>query len=145
MAQKQSDSDLGNSENCSCGSGIQFQDCCEPYLSNRKRADTAVALMRSRYAGYVLKNKRYLLETWHPETRPVNLEFDPDLKWLGLKIDRCNAGQAGDSEGTVEFTARYKIAGRGHRLHEVSQFVKTTGKWLYSHAIELSQTGQQND
>ena len=43
------------------------------------------------------------------------------------------AGQVGDDRGTVEFVARYKIAGRAHRLHELSQFEKLGGHWVYLH------------
>ena len=32
---------------------------------------------------------------------------------------------------TVEFVARSKLAGRAHRLHEISRFVREDGRWLY--------------
>ncbi len=32
---------------CPCGSGIPYQDCCQPFLSQKKDAPTAEALMRS--------------------------------------------------------------------------------------------------
>jgi SEC-C motif domain protein len=44
-------------------------------------------LMRSRYSAYVLKLSDYLLATWHPSTRPSELDLsDDDSKWLGLEI-----------------------------------------------------------
>ena len=73
--------------------------------------------MRSRYTAYVLAHREHLLRTWHPRTRPPTLDFDPAQQWLGLKIKGTEAGLAADSEGRVEFVARYKVAGRGHRLH----------------------------
>jgi SEC-C motif-containing protein len=54
-----------------------------------------------------------------------------DQKWLGLKIIAVQAGQVGDDQGTVEFVARFKIAGRAQRLHEISQFEKWAGRWVY--------------
>ncbi|MBP9654883.1 MAG: hypothetical protein KBE19_10895, partial [Rhodocyclaceae bacterium] len=36
-----------------------------------------------------------------------------------------------DDRATVEFVARYRIAGRGHRLHELSRFVREEGRWFY--------------
>jgi SEC-C motif-containing protein len=36
-----------------------------------------------------------------------------------------------DTHATVEFVARYRIAGKGHRLHELSRFVKQDGRWYY--------------
>ena len=41
------------------------------------------------------------------------------------------AGNLGDVDGTVEFVARYKVAGRGFRLHENSRFEQVDGRWLY--------------
>ena len=87
--------------------------------------------MRSRYTAYVLQDSKYLIETWHPRTRPSTIRFDPRQRWLGLRIKRVTGGEVGDCEGTVEFVARCKIDGRGHRLHEISEFVFDTGRWLY--------------
>lgn len=87
--------------------------------------------MRSRYTAYVLHESQYLLDTWHPDTRPSHLLLDDQQRWLGLRIKRTENGQPGDNIGVVEFIARYKIAGRGFRLHEVSRFVRIDGKWLY--------------
>lgn len=87
--------------------------------------------MRSRYVAYVLHDSEYLLATWHPDYRPSTLVFDDRQRWLGLRIKRVEDGHEGSTTGLVEFVARYKIAGRGFRLHEVSRFVCTDGKWLY--------------
>jgi SEC-C motif-containing protein len=87
--------------------------------------------MRSRYTAYVTGDENYLLETWAPEHRPAGLNLDPKQKWLGLKVKRTEAGGSNDDAGIVEFVARYKIDGRGHRLHEVSRFRRENGKWLY--------------
>ena len=32
--------------------------------------------MRSRYSAYVLSLESYLLHSWHPDTRPRQIEFD---------------------------------------------------------------------
>lgn len=87
--------------------------------------------MRSRYVAFVLRDTDYLLATWHPGNRPKALALDPGQRWLGLRIKRTEGGLAGDSQGVVEFVARYKIEGRGYRLHEVSRFVRLNGSWLY--------------
>ena len=80
--------------------------------------------MRSRYSAYVLRNAAHLRATWHASTRPVSITFDSNQRWLGLKIKQA--------EGTnVEFVARYKIGGRGHRLHEKSRFEQSNGRWYY--------------
>jgi SEC-C motif-containing protein len=86
--------------------------------------------MRSRYSAYVLKLDDYLLATWHPDTRPSELDLAADdSKWLGLEVKK-HAVQD-DTHATVEFVARYRIAGKGHRLHELSRFVREGGRWFY--------------
>ena len=87
--------------------------------------------MRSRYSAFVLADEPYLLATWHPDTRPSRVRLDEQQRWLGLKIKACEAGEAGDSSGTVEFVARFKVSGKGHRLHEISRFEKIDGCWYY--------------
>ncbi len=79
--------------------------------------------MRSRYSAYVLELTSYLLETWHPDTRPASLDFEEQLKpkWLGLSVRACDV--LGTAEAMVEFVARYKVRGRAHRLQERSRFV----------------------
>jgi len=75
----------------------------------------------------------YLLQSWHPSTRPPTLAFDQQqpVKWLGLKIIQKQAGREDDDTGTVEFIARYKVNGKAQRLHEISQFVRESGRWVY--------------
>ena len=86
--------------------------------------------MRSRYSAYVLKLEDYLLATWHPDTRPAELDLAADdSKWLGLEVKKHAAQD--DIHATVEFVARYRIAGRGYRLHEISRFVREDGSWFY--------------
>ncbi len=80
--------------------------------------------MRSRYTAFVLHNANYLRYSWHPDTRPARIDFDPEQRWLGLKIKRREAGQKMDHSGVICFAARYKIAGRGHRLEECSRFIR---------------------
>ena len=115
---------------CPCGSGASYAECCGRYHAGMS-APTAAALMRSRYSAYVLGNLDYLRATWHPDTCPADLDADPALRWIGLDIRACERGTEGDSDGTVEFVARYKVNGRAGRLHEVSRFVQEQGRWRY--------------
>lgn len=85
--------------------------------------------MRSRYSAFVLGLVGYLNESWHPSTRPDDLTLEPDQKWLGLEVKRHR--QIDDAHAEVEFVARSRLGGRGHRLHETSRFVRENGRWLY--------------
>jgi len=117
---------------CPCGSKLTYVDCCGRYHNGPQhlQAPSAEALMRSRYSAFVLGFRDYLLATWHTSTRPADLEPDPpEMKWLGLDVKR--AIQQDSDHATVEFVARSKLAGRAHRLHEVSRFVREEGRWYY--------------
>ena len=115
---------------CPCGSGRPYAACCGPCHAGQAAA-TAEALMRSRYSAYVLDLEPYLLATWHPSTRPASLDLaaEGNTKWLGLEVRRHQAQDA--DHASVEFVARYRMAGRGQRLHEVSRFTREDGRWYY--------------
>lgn len=115
---------------CYCGNGKSYAACCGRLHSGAENAASAEALMRSRYSAYVLKLEDYLLATWHPDTRPAELDLDADdTKWLGLDVKKHV--QQDETHATVEFVARYRIAGKGYRLDELSRFVKQDGRWYY--------------
>lgn len=91
--------------------------------------------MRSRYAAFVVRDAAYLLRTWHPETRPPSVEFDPAMRWTGLDILDTTEGSAFHTTGTVTFRAHYTDGGRPDALHEQSRFVRHEGAWVYSEAV----------
>ena len=117
---------------CPCQSGQTFGNCCELYLAGEQSPATAEALMRSRYTAYVMNDEAYLRQSWHPVFRPVSVSAMPGQKWLGLKIRRVEAGGPEDDTGVVEFVARCKVDGKGHRLHESSRLVREGDRWLYT-------------
>lgn len=87
--------------------------------------------MRSRYTAFAVGDAGYLLRSWHPATRPAELELDSGRRWLFLEIRHTTAGGPFDRTGTVEFTAHYRdSSGRG-RLHEISRFARVEGAWYY--------------
>ena len=116
---------------CPCGAAQPHDSCCGCYLSGERKPETAEQLMRSRYCGFVFGDENYLLATWAPETRPSRVRLDDQQRWLGLSIRSTHGGGADDHEGQVEFVARFKVNGKGHRLHEKSRFRKIDGEWRY--------------
>jgi SEC-C motif-containing protein len=117
---------------CPCGLPAQYLQCCGRWHHGllRLQAPDAERLMRSRYCAYVLGEIPYLLETWHPQTRPLRLDPNPPgLRWLGLTVHRHLQQDA--SHATVEFVARNQQGGRATRLHEISRFERQDGRWIY--------------
>ena len=116
-------------ELCPCGSGRAYADCCGPWHGGAPAPD-ALSLMRSRYSAFVLCNERYLLETWHPDTRPDSVPFSANQKWLGLSI--VDTRVTGEASAEVEFIARSRVSNASAvRLHERSRFVREAGRWFY--------------
>lgn len=120
---------------CPCGSGGRYAACCGALHrhfaeTGELRAATAEALMRSRYCAFALDLRDYLLASWHPRTRPAQLDApEAGLRWLGLEV---RSHQQVDAEhATVSFIARSKLGGRAHRLVETSRFERVDGAWLY--------------
>ena len=74
---------------CPCGNGV-YQACCQPFHLHTGLAPTAEALMRSRYSAFALGGLGdYLLQTWHPDTRPPVSAADmgaADTDWVKLDI-----------------------------------------------------------
>ena len=117
-------------DHCPCGAVQPLAACCGPYLDGALPPN-AEALMRSRYTAYALGHVEHIRRTWAPETCPADLRLDDEQHWLGLKIRSVEAGGPGDTEGFVEFVARFKRAGRAVRLLERSRFRQVDGRWLY--------------
>ncbi len=116
--------------NCPCGSGITFQHCCQPYHLRTKTAPTAEALMRSRYAAFVVADADYLYETTHSSKRKNHskngyLSSAKNTKWLKLEI-------IFSAFDVVEFKAYYlNKKFQTEVLHEKSNFRLENGKWYY--------------
>jgi SEC-C motif-containing protein len=118
-------------ERCPCRSGSTFEDCCGPLLARDAEAPTAVQLMRSRYTAFAVGDVDYLRTTWHPDTRPHDLDLDDETQWIALEIVATERGGPFDREGSVEFRASYRSADERGVLHERSRFIRDGGSWFY--------------
>jgi SEC-C motif-containing protein len=120
---------------CPCGKP-DYALCCGRFLSGAQVPESAEQLMRSRYSAFHLRDENYLRATWHPDTLPSEaITAETDVKWIALEIVRHRHVAPAD-DATVEFVARFKVGGRAHRLHEVSNFVRQPDaqgirRWYY--------------
>jgi SEC-C motif-containing protein len=92
--------------------------------------------MRARFSAFAAGGERYLLDSWHPSTRPTTLALDPLLRWVRLDVLATDRGGLLDTDGTVEFDAHHQ---RGV-LHEVSRFVRHERRWVYLGPLEFTRT-----
>lgn len=130
---------------CPCGgvpAGAALSVCCGPVVAGELAASTAEALMRSRYTAYVLGDGDHLFRTWHPRTRTDDADPDPRVRWEGLTVLDVVAGGPQDTEGFVEFRARWVSAEDGPvrrgQLHERSRFERRAGRWFYVEAVDTA-------
>lgn len=123
-------------EKCPCGSGQSYEACCRPLIEEGEAAQTAEALMRSRYTAHVKAAADYVYDTTHPRKRSgvdrdQVLEWSRTSEWLGLEMVAAEAGGPEDETGTVEFVARYRQKGQHHDHQEVAEFAKKDGRWYF--------------
>ena len=112
---------------CPCGSGESYDACCGPIVRNERPADTAEELMRSRYTAYALGDVDHRFRSWHPATRPDELDQLPHVAWTGLEVLEVVDGGPADDHGVVEFRATHA----GGSLHERSRFMRRAGHRVY--------------
>ncbi|MFH1728632.1 MAG: YchJ family protein [Pseudomonadota bacterium] len=121
---------------CPCQSDLDYSKCCEPLIKGEQKAETAEALMRSRYSAYVKNEINYIASTHHKSGRD---EFDHDTadkwskaaKWAGLEIRNREKGTKDDTEGKVEFIAKYYLEGKFQAHHEEAEFIKEEDVWYF--------------
>jgi SEC-C motif-containing protein len=125
-------------DGCPCGSGVAYEECCEPVVEGTRLAGTAEGLMRARYTAYVNDRIAFLGESLTVEQRSDFSEQDTrrwaeNSEWLSLEIVRTEAGGADDDVGEVEFIARFreKKGGAEQAHHEKALFKKSDGAWYY--------------
>lgn len=126
----------GSQVRCPCGTGRAYADCCAPLIEARWLAETAEELMRSRYTAFAHRDAGHLYRTWHPATRPADLELS-ELTWTRLEILDVVDGGPADSDGIVEFIAHYRAGRRAGELHERSRFQRRAGRWFYLDGVTV--------
>ena len=121
-------------ENCLCGLEQSYENCCGRFIDSKLSPETPEQLMRSRYSAYVLKNERYILESWHTSTRPESLELANDsTQWEKLKIISSEGKDVQFVAYFIQNTLNDKTT---YALTEVSHFVKEE-KWFYLNGDEV--------
>lgn len=98
-------------------------------------ARNAEELMRSRFTAYLVKDYRYILQTYTSDKRTKLtvaelVASDKDTTWLSLQV---LSHQSYINKAQVAFKAFYKIDKHYYVMHEVSDFIIDVGKWFYSH------------
>jgi len=121
---------------CYCGLDQSYEDCCGRFHQGQS-AETAEALVRSRYSAYVVGDLAYVRRTAAGKAlqEAVNLEAANEqstIAWKQLEIIRCEEGGKHDNEGVVIFSAYFQNPDKPIEvMHEKSLFKKINGAWFY--------------
>ncbi|MCW9699063.1 MULTISPECIES: YchJ family protein [unclassified Avibacterium] len=121
---------------CPCQSGNTYQDCCQPLHQQRKMAQNAEQLMRSRYAAFVLQQIDYIVETTVPSQQNL-LDYQAlkqwaaQTQWLGLEIIK-HEPELDKKHSAVEFNAQFASPEGKQIHHEKSLFVKVDERWYFA-------------
>jgi len=127
---------MSEQDYCPCQSTELYAQCCQPYHIGDAVPASAVELMRSRYAAFVLRLQDYLVRTTHPAKTPTSLRSDlqatfATVQWTGLQILSTSQGGPADKMGKVKFEAKYTEAGVLRSMVEHSRFRRRAGIWYY--------------
>lgn len=134
-------SEIKTSKACPCGTGKDYNNCCQPLHMGAFPGD-ALALMRSRYSAYAYGLSEYIIRT----TDPKNVNYQEDhISWTQQITERCQNTQFqkldileftnGPQEASVTFIAHFIQNNQPGSIYEKSLFRKIGSQWLYLEGI----------
>ena len=147
----------GSSEDCKCGSGKKYSDCCEQFhKSFATISPNPVQLVRSRFSALCYNIPEYMMKTTHPKHKEYASEeqqsklkswikslntFSAEYDFLELTFDneQSDSNPPIDSkEAYVSFTCKLKetSTNKVEEMKEKSLFMKSeqSSVWLYRDA-----------
>ncbi|MBI2785013.1 MAG: YchJ family protein [Legionella longbeachae] len=119
---------------CPCGSQNNYENCCALFVDKKQLPKTPEQLMRSRYTAYSLGKIDYIKNTMKGQAligfNALEAEkWAKNVKWINLDV--IQASMTTPDVGFVEFTARFSENNQIKIIHEVSEFHRENGAWLY--------------
>lgn len=131
---------------CPCGLTESYEACCG---TRHKLLDakTPEALMRSRYAAYVLGNVDYIERTMCGEAaegfdKAAAATWTQSVVWLELEVKEAVFGEEADT-GYVMFIARFLQENKVQAMQERSKFKRIDGQWFYVDGKESKQFNRE--
>jgi len=131
---------IDNNQDCPCGSGSRFADCCEQVINGERESQSAEELMRARYAAFAAGAIDFVVATTHSRTRreidiPFIREWSQTSTWRGLQI--IETKPVDEDKAYVSFEAQFTQHGKDQSHKEKSLFEREDGKWRFVTGEEL--------
>lgn len=128
---------------CHCGSGKNYNECCEKLIKGKSVAVTAEELMRARYSAFVEHEVDFIMNTVSPDqpnamTKDAVKKWAESTEWKRLEIISTEKGGKDDSTGMVEFKAYSAVENTIQVHHEKAKFIKKGKKWLFEDGEPVS-------
>ena len=134
---------MTENELCPCCSHESYATCCYPVHIGLKNPESALTLMRSRYAAYAKNLPQYIISTTHKRNPDYFenkadwilsiAEFSHSTEFKGLEI--ISHDQKGD-RARVTFIAYLEQNGVDGSFKEKSEFIREGGKWQYLRGVQ---------
>ena len=70
-------------EDCPCGTGFLYTDCCGPLIRGLSNADTAEDLMRARFSAFSKGTWDYLEKTRYPDGQELSAWYKTNFFMMG--------------------------------------------------------------
>lgn len=134
---------------CPCGSSKNYSDCCEPIIKQTVKPSSPEILMRSRYTAYAKHEIPWLKLSLDPSQQKDFDEKSVDAwsresEWVGIEI-RTTKTEEEKNIGWVEFIARFKQGNVTRNHHELAEFHKINGDWLFYDGRAVKPETVKND
>src|SRR5882757_315832 len=105
---------IDNNQDCPCGSGARFADCCEQIINGERESQTAEELMRARYSAFATGAIDFIVASTHSHARRELViqeirEWSEESTWRGLQI--IDTKLIDDDHAYVSFEAQFSQAG----------------------------------
>ena len=128
------------------GGGESYAQCCKPYHSGAKQAESAEMLLRSRFAAYSKSQTEYLIRTTagkdDDEMRTLMNDTVASCKRLRFSDLEVLEAAEHDAQAVIKFRYGVRTVGqKGFRhgdlepVEETSHFVRTDGRWFFNEGV----------
>ena len=131
-------------EQCPCGSGESYENCCGVYHNDVTLIKTCKQLLLARYSAFVLQYPDFIQLTM---IEPALEHFVADdilkspIQWHSIEILNIVDGEENDSEGKIDFrvicTESVDVTNK-FAVRETSLFKKVDNQWFYADALKIA-------